>query len=86
MSASWDGSVRFWNIATGKDYNTLQVIALIEMELNKEVKVIKGTRPGHVMRLCGQDSIGMEYLPFEAGLKRTVEWYVKNRDYWTVKP
>lgn len=53
----------------------------------KRIKHVKGIRPGHDQRYAVKtekirDTGWRPKIPFEVGIKRTIQWYVDNKDWW----
>jgi dTDP-glucose 4,6-dehydratase len=86
IDAAADGEV--YNIGGGNDVMNVDLTHRILKELGKPVSLIKpvADRPGHDRRYC-LDTTKLRGLgwapqvPFEDGLRRTVEWYRAN-DWW----
>ena len=80
-SASWSGEV--YNIPGGQRYSVLDVIKAVGEVMGKEVKVkFVSDRPGHDRRYCMTTRLKYEVTPFKEGIRKTVDWYVKNRWWW----
>lgn len=73
------------SIYTGKETNILTVVRQIMrfLKRNKKIK-FESVRPGDVRRhianiYLAEDILGFEQkISFEEGMKRTVDWYLKN--------
>lgn len=78
-----------YNIATGNERTNIEVAKLVLKSLNKPESLIKfvADRPGHDRRYS-LDATKIRSLGwktkhrFEEDLKKTVEWYVKNKWWW----
>lgn len=83
-----DGEV--YNIGGHNERTNLQVVKAILRELGKEESLIYFVtdRPGHDMRYAidpAKIHKELGWLPqtkFEDGVKKTVQWYLDNRDWW----
>lgn len=79
-----------YNISASNEIDVLTVIKKILLVMNKNTKnyELSEDRPGHDYRYSLNSSkirkeLGWEPLvSFEEGLKTTIEWYLKNRDWW----
>ncbi len=79
-----------YNIGSTSEKSNLEVVRLILSILNKPEKLITfvADRPGHDLRYCVdarkiQSELGWTpKTDFGDGLKRTVDWYVKNKSWW----
>ncbi|MBT9151048.1 MAG: dTDP-glucose 4,6-dehydratase 2 [candidate division WS2 bacterium] len=78
-----------YNIASGDERENIEVAKLILKELNKPESLIKFVedRPGHDFRYslnCEKiKALGwMAKTKFEEGLKKTIQWYRKNKWWW----
>jgi len=74
-----------YNIAFGKEISIETVVRSLRDQLNaKNEIIVTSSRPGEVQRFCADISKARKKLgfspdvPFEEGLKKTVEWYQKN--------
>lgn len=78
------------NLGTGLDFSVNYIAEKILDILGKDRSLIElvGDRPGHVKRLIASYKKAEKLLgwrpavEFDKGLKRTVDWYVKNREWW----
>ncbi len=75
-----------FNVASGKDYSVLELVALLNRITGKAIKpIFTPPRPGDVFRTLADISRAKKWLKyqpkinFEQGLKRTVEWFQENR-------
>lgn len=79
-----------YNIGGGNERENIEVTYAILDQLGKSRTLINYVqdRPGHDVRYSidtrkAREELGwMPQVPFEAGLKQTVEWYLSNRLYW----
>ncbi len=77
-------------IGGDSERNTAQVANTILKELNKSKELIRHTkdRPGHDPRYAIDHSkitkeLGWKpILSFKQGIKKTIKWYKKNKDWW----
>ncbi|MDP2939747.1 MAG: SDR family oxidoreductase [Candidatus Omnitrophota bacterium] len=74
------------NVANGKDYSILDLVALLNKIMGKSIKpIFTPPRPGDVLKALADISKAkkiLKYKPkvnFEQGLKRTLEWFQKNK-------
>ncbi len=75
------------NVASGKEVSMNKIVSLIakEMKYNKPI-VYKEARPGDVRRHLASIELAKKLINFkpkvsvEEGMKKTVEWYVKNKE------
>ena len=78
-----------YNIGAAQEYTNLEITEMILRYLNKPAVLIQFVtdRPGHDRRYS-LDSSKLQTLgwnpewPLEAGMKLTVEWYLKNEAWW----
>jgi len=78
------------NVATGVDESVEQIADMILAELGKPTSLKQHTedRPGQVDRHIGSTDKAAELLgwrssiAFEDGLRRTIEWYRENPQWW----
>ena len=78
------------NVATGVDESVEQIADMILAELSKPASLKQHTedRPGQVDRHIGSTDKAAELLgwrssiAFEDGLRRTIEWYRENPQWW----
>ncbi|MEA3431267.1 MAG: dTDP-glucose 4,6-dehydratase [candidate division WOR-3 bacterium] len=78
------------NLGTGEDFSVNYIAEKILEILGKDRGLIGrvSDRPGHVKRLVasyGKAKTLLGWQPvveFDEGLKRTVDWYVENREWW----
>lgn len=79
-----------YNIGGHNERTNLQVVKTILCELGKSEELIRYVkdRPGHDMRYAIDPAkikaeLGWEPVTtFEAGIKKTIRWYLDNRDWW----
>jgi dTDP-glucose 4,6-dehydratase len=78
------------NLGTQRDISVLEIARAVQIampETKSEIQFI-GNRPGQVFRhTCDSSKVEklLSWKPtigFEEGLKRTVDWYVANREWW----
>jgi dTDP-glucose 4,6-dehydratase len=82
------GSV--YNIAGGNELANLELVKKILKAMNKPESLIEFVedRPGHDRRYSIDDGKIREELgwrprnDFGSGLKETIQWYLKNEDWW----
>lgn len=87
LSATTKGiKCEVFNVACGSDNSILDLVATLNKIMNKSIKPILGPiRQGDVFRTCADISkirskLGFNpKINFEDGLKRTVEWFDKQR-------
>ncbi len=86
-----DGKIgETYNIGSGVEKSIEEITDFILNVLEKpqSLKTYVPDRPGHDCRyLLNSEKIQSELgwkptIPFEQGLKQTVQWYVENRDWW----
>ncbi len=78
------------NIATGKSYENIFILNRILELTGRDQSFIKHVkdRPGHVTDLKGSYKKAYKTLKWEPsvdieeGLRRTVEWYIENKNWW----
>ena len=78
------------NIGTGKSLSVLKIAKMILKELGRSEKLIRfiGERPGQVKRHIASTDRAKKLLgweaktTFRAGLRKTIEWYAKNKKWW----
>ena len=78
------------NLGTGRDFSVNYIAEKILGILGKDKSLIErvGDRPGHVKRLVASYKKAKKLLDwepkmrFEEGLNKTVDWYIKNREWW----
>lgn len=78
------------NIGTGRDTSILTIAKLILSYLGKPESFIKygESRPGQVRKHISSTEKSKQVLNWqprvtiEGGLKKTIQWYVDNRDWW----
>lgn len=78
------------NIGTGREVDILSIAKLVLKTLGKPESLITyiSERPGPVHRHCGSTQRSQELLgwkaqvPFEEGIKRTIDWYSRCPDWW----
>lgn len=83
-----DGNI--YNIGGNNERSNLQVVKTILCELGKSESLIRFVtdRPGHDRRYAIdstkiQKELGWTpEIPFEDGIRKTVEWYVENKPWW----
>ncbi len=79
-----------YNIGGHNEKTNLEVVKAILKELNKPESLIKfvADRPGHDMRYAIDPTkikTELDWEPttnFEKGIKKTIQWYLKNRTWW----
>jgi dTDP-glucose 4,6-dehydratase len=79
-----------YNIGGGNEWPNLQIVGRLLEILGKPRELIEHVkdRPGHDRRYAIDASVARAELgwapriPFNEGLKSTVEWYVHNRGWW----
>lgn len=79
-----------YNIGTGKRRSILDLANLILKEMNADPALITFTkdRPGQDSRYATNSSklrLELDWKPeviFEEGLRKTIEWYTQNQDWW----
>ena len=77
-----------YNIGSDNEWPNLQIVTRIIAELGKGVIEYVTDRPGHDRRYAidarkARARLGWAPLvPFDEGLRRTVEWYVAQRGWW----
>jgi len=79
-----------YNIAGHSEVNNNTIVKLILKNMNKSQKLIKYVkdRPGHDFRYSLNSSKienKLKWKPkneFELGLEKTIEWYLKNKNWW----
>ncbi len=83
------GKGEIYNIGANDEWRNIDVARLVLKILNKPESLITFVkdRPGHDFRYSLNiekiKALGWKPLtPFEEGLKKTVEWYVKNEWWW----
>ena len=90
-----------FNVGTGKSFSVNQIASLVLGLMKKNPKAAKlrfshsvanmGDRPGQVYRHTAsyakiKNALGWEpQIKFEAGLARTVDWYLANQSWWKEK-
>lgn len=86
-----DGKVgEVYNIGGHNERTNLQVVQTILKELGKSEELIQYVtdRPGHDMRYAIdptkiKEDLGWEpTILFDEGIKKTIQWYLDNRDWW----
>jgi dTDP-glucose 4,6-dehydratase len=78
------------NLGAENEIDVITISKIILNTLNKSEKLIKfiGDRPGHVKRLVAdckkvKKITGWSVkIGFEEGLKKTIEWYINNKEWW----
>lgn len=79
-----------YNAGSGNRLKNYDLISLILKELDKDLTLIKRTidRPGHDFRYAVNSSKIQQELgwapkvSFEEGLTTTLQWYLKNKNWW----
>lgn len=79
-----------YNISSNVEKTNLEITDVILKNLNKPKSLIKHVkdRPAHDRRYSlNADKIRQELgwkpeVPFEQGMKLTIDWYIKNREWW----
>ena len=79
-----------YNIGSGveKSIEEISDFILDVLEKPKNLKTYVPDRPGHDCRyLLDSEKIVRELgwkpkIPFEQGMRQTIQWYVKNREWW----
>ncbi len=86
-----DGKIgEIYNIGGGNEKQNIEIVKLILSKLKKPESMIEYVkdRPGHDRRYdidCAKIKSQLGWKPgtdFEDGISRTVDWYVKNADWW----
>ena len=80
---------KIYNVAGGNEVSNIDVVKKIldlEDKPKNLIELVKD-RPGHDVRYsldCGKiREIGWKpKVKFEEGLKKTVQWYLKNEEWW----
>ncbi len=91
-AAARRGAGEVFNIANGKQHSVLELAALIRKLLKVETRPrFLPKRPGDVLhtwadirkakRLLGYRAV----VPFEEGVRRTTEWFARNRSEWNLE-
>jgi len=78
------------NIGTGNSINVEKIAIRVLEKMEKDLSLIQyvGDRPGQVFRHTSSTEKAKELLDwaattsFEKGLDTTIEWYMKNKDWW----
>ena len=78
------------NIACGRDLSNIEIARMILKNLGKPESLIEyiGDRPGQVARHLASTQKAEALLGFQArtsfegGLKKTIEWYKNNKNWW----
>ncbi|BBG25494.1 dTDP-glucose 4,6-dehydratase [Sulfuracidifex tepidarius] len=74
---------KIYNIPGGHSISNIEIIYKIGSILGKEVKVkFVKDRPGHDRFYKMKPSIKYDTISIDEGLKRTVDWYRENREWW----
>lgn len=79
-----------FNLGTGRDVSVLEIAESVKAMMHNSVSPIEliGERPGQVVRhTCDAAKFGklIGWQPtrtFETGLKETIDWYVRNQEWW----
>jgi dTDP-glucose 4,6-dehydratase len=79
-----------YNVGAENEKTNLEIVQLILETLGKSPDLIRHVkdRPGHDRRYAINNTkirneLGFEIsVPFKAGMKETVQWYVENRPWW----
>lgn len=86
-----DGKSReSYNISANNEVDNISIVTKILQIMNKSTDLIKfvDDRPGHDFRYSMNSSkirTELKWLPkttFETGLTKTIEWYLKHREWW----
>ena len=78
------------NIGTGRSTSILEIAEITLQKMNRPRSLIKhiGDRPGQVVRHTAAIEKAEKLISWkpevdlESGLSRTIDWYVKNREWW----
>ncbi|MDD2890926.1 MAG: dTDP-glucose 4,6-dehydratase [bacterium] len=78
------------NVGSQMEVNVIDIAKIILNTLKKPDKLLEfiGDRPGHVTRLFANRKKAKSLLnwepkiPFDKGLEQTINWYVKNKNWW----
>ena len=82
-------SGEIYNISSNNELSNIEIVNKIFNIMNKKGKIkYVSDRPGHDVRysINSEKLLKLGWKPeynFEEALKLTVEWYIKNRDWWT---
>lgn len=79
-----------YNISANNEVDNISIVTKILQIMNKSTDLIKfvDDRPGHDFRYSMNSSkirTKLNWLPkttFETGLSKTIEWYLKHREWW----
>ena len=79
-----------YNIGGHNERTNLEVVKAILQHLGKPESLIRfvGDRKGHDLRYAIDpskihDELGwLPTTPFDEGIKKTIDWYLENRDWW----
>jgi dTDP-glucose 4,6-dehydratase len=79
-----------FNVASGEHRSILSIAKDVVRLMKKDESLIKfvGERPGQVFRHTGdiakvQKTFGWKpKVSWENGLRKTIDWYIKNRPWW----
>lgn len=82
-------SGQVFNLGSGVDISVLELAEIIKKTMNSQSQIeLIGDRPGQVFRhTCDASRIQkvLGWTPsteFAEGLRRTIDWYVQNEDWW----
>ena len=84
-------SGRVYNFGGASEETNLMVVRMILSNLNRPESLIRFVRdrPGHDLRYAmdfrrAQEELGWApEVPFQEGLKETVNWFLEHRDWWS---
>ncbi len=82
-------SGEIYNISSNNELSNIEIVNQIFNIMNKKGKIkYISDRPGHDVRysINSEKLLKLGWKPeynFEEALKLTVEWYIKNKDWWT---
>ena len=82
-------SGEIYNISSNNELSNIEIVNQIFNIMNKKGKIkYVSDRPGHDVRysINSEKLLKLGWKPeynFEEALKLTVEWYIKNKDWWT---
>ena len=82
-------SGEIYNISSNNELSNIEIVNQIFNIMNEKGKIkYVSDRPGHDVRysINSEKLLKLGWKPeynFEEALKLTVEWYIKNKDWWT---